>query len=115
MKKLLLIAGPYRDVALEYARCNPLVSAELVEKGAMLHDIGRGMSHTIQHAQLGADLLRARGTVRRLPVLLNVTREQDLRLMSVHSSGYLPVTACRRVQKRRLLLMLIISLTVERG
>ena len=61
----------------------PLFQSDLVEKGAMLHDIGRGTSHTILHAQQGADLLRAGVSARRLPVLLNVIRVQDLRLMNV--------------------------------
>ena len=72
-----------RDVALEYARCNPLVSAELVEKGAMLHDIGRGMSHTIQHAQLGADLLRFLGY-----------REAIARIVECHTGAGLTADEC---------------------
>jgi uncharacterized protein len=48
-------------VALEYAERNPDVNRELVVMGAMLHDIGRGSTHTIQHAQAGADLLRSLG------------------------------------------------------
>jgi len=49
------------DVALEYAQRDTLVAVNLVREGAMLHDIGRGSSHTILHAQRGADLLRAQG------------------------------------------------------
>ncbi|MEN6444245.1 MAG: HD domain-containing protein [Methanoregula sp.] len=47
--------------AAEYARSNPDVDEALVEKGAWLHDIGRATTHSIHHAQAGADLLRARG------------------------------------------------------
>jgi len=50
-----------RDVALGYAELNALVRVDLVRKGSMLHDIGRGSTHTILHAQQGADLLRDRG------------------------------------------------------
>ncbi len=49
------------DVALEYASRNPDVDTSLVEAGAMLHDIGRGSTHSIHHAQYGADLLRSMG------------------------------------------------------
>ena len=49
------------DCALEYAKANPEVDFSLVEKGAMLHDIGRGSSHAIDHSQRGADLLRSQG------------------------------------------------------
>jgi len=47
--------------ALEYAGRNPLVDRHLVITGAMLHDIGRGSTHAIGHAQAGADLLRSMG------------------------------------------------------
>ena len=50
-----------REVAMAYARRNPAVDPDLVEAGAMLHDIGRGTTHSIHHAQLGADLLRSQG------------------------------------------------------
>lgn len=49
------------DCALEYARANPDVDFSLVEQGAMLHDIGRGRTHAIDHSQRGADLLRSQG------------------------------------------------------
>jgi uncharacterized protein len=49
------------EVALGYAAANPEVNFSLVEQGAMLHDIGRGSTHAIDHAQRGADLLRDQG------------------------------------------------------
>jgi uncharacterized protein len=39
----------------------PGVDPETVRLGAMLHDIGRGVSHSIDHAQVGADICRASG------------------------------------------------------
>jgi len=50
-----------RDLALEYARRCPDADPALVEAGAMLHDIGRSITHSIGHAQAGADLLRGNG------------------------------------------------------
>jgi uncharacterized protein len=47
------------DCALEYAGNNPLIDRNLLEAGAMLHDIGRGRMHSIHHAQAGADMCRA--------------------------------------------------------
>ena len=49
------------ECACEYAQHNPSVDFSLVQKGALLHDIGRGITHSIAHAQQGADLLRAQG------------------------------------------------------
>jgi len=49
------------SVAMEYATRSFLVNPELVAKGAMLHDIGRSSTHSIGHAQRGADILRNNG------------------------------------------------------
>jgi uncharacterized protein len=49
------------DCALEYAAANPDINFSTVKEGAMLHDIGRGSTHAIDHAQRGADILRAQG------------------------------------------------------
>ena len=50
-----------REAALAYASRSSSADPRLVEAGAMLHDIGRGSTHTIRHAQTGADLLRSEG------------------------------------------------------
>ncbi len=47
-------------VALRFTG-SPVVDRELVRAGAMLHDIGRGTSHGIDHAQRGAALARSLG------------------------------------------------------
>ena len=60
-EKVIAHCGVVRDVACEYAQRNPSIDFSLVEEGALLHDIGRGSTHTIGHAQAGADLLRAKG------------------------------------------------------
>jgi uncharacterized protein len=49
------------DCAMEYARKCARADPELVLTGALLHDIGRGVTHGIDHAQKGADLLREKG------------------------------------------------------
>jgi len=41
------------DLALTFAE-SPVVDRDLLRAGAMLHDIGRGMTHGIDHAQRGA-------------------------------------------------------------
>jgi uncharacterized protein len=51
-------AGAVTDLALRFSE-SPVVNRDLVRAGAMLHDIGRGRTHGIGHAQRGAD--RARG------------------------------------------------------
>jgi uncharacterized protein len=49
------------DCAREYASHNPDINFDLVITGSMLHDIGRSQTHSIRHAQEGADLLRRQG------------------------------------------------------
>jgi uncharacterized protein len=58
--KVIAHSRAVRDCACEYAQRNVSADLSLVQAGAMLHDIGRGRTHTIAHAQQGADLLRAR-------------------------------------------------------
>lgn len=47
------------ECALEYASNIDLVDLSLVRTGAMLHDIGRGSTHSIAHGQKGADIIRS--------------------------------------------------------
>lgn len=60
-RKVIEHCSAVRDLALEYARRCPEADRALVEEGAMLHDIGRSVTHSIGHAQAGADLLRRQG------------------------------------------------------
>lgn len=82
-EKVVAHCRAVRDVALEYAQQNPRVSAALVHQGAMLHDIGRGKSHTLLHAQQGADLLRANGF-----------SEAVARIVECHTGAGLTVDEC---------------------
>ena len=81
--KVLTHCHAVRDVALEYAKRNTLVSVDLVSEGAMLHDIGRGKSHTILHAQWGADLLRAQGV-----------SEEVARIVECHTGAGITADEC---------------------
>jgi len=49
------------DCALEYAQNDTLADISLVRTGALLHDIGRGSTHSLDHGQAGADILRSMG------------------------------------------------------
>ena len=49
------------DCALEIAGDSPFIDRDLVLAGAMLHDIGRGTTHAIGHAQAGAGICRRLG------------------------------------------------------
>lgn len=60
-RKVIAHCEAVRDLALFYARRCKEADIALVEAGAMLHDIGRSVTHSIGHAQAGADLLRGKG------------------------------------------------------
>ena len=49
------------DLALKIARYFPEAKLELIESGALLHDLGRSRTHGIDHAVEGAKLARALG------------------------------------------------------
>ena len=49
------------DVALSLAGNCPGIDKTLLIKGAMLHDLGRSVTHSLDHAQKGADLSRKNG------------------------------------------------------
>jgi len=82
-EKVIAHCRAVRDVALGYAALNTLVRVDLVQKGSMLHDIGRGTTHTIMHAQQGADLLRARGI-----------SEEIARIVECHTGAGLTADEC---------------------
>ncbi|HVP96062.1 HD domain-containing protein [Methanoregula sp.] len=67
----------------EYARKTPLADPGLVTAGALLHDIGRGRTHSISHAQEGADILREKGFPERL-----------VRIVECHTGAGLTADEC---------------------
>nr|WP_321352491.1 HDIG domain-containing metalloprotein [uncultured Methanoregula sp.] len=60
-EKVIAHCRAVTECAREYASHNPDINFDLVLSGSMLHDIGRSRTHTIHHAQEGADLLRQLG------------------------------------------------------
>jgi uncharacterized protein len=50
-----------RDIALGFCDRSSVANRALVNAGALLHDIGRGVSHAISHAQDGAAWCRSHG------------------------------------------------------
>jgi len=59
-KRVIAHCRSVRDLAIEYLHDN-IMDREVLEAGALLHDIGRGITHGLPHAQAGADLCRRRG------------------------------------------------------
>jgi uncharacterized protein (TIGR00295 family) len=86
-----------RDYALEIAEQNPSADRELVEAGAILHDIGRTRTHGIDHAVEGAEILRREGVDERIVRIVErhigagLTAE-DAEYLGLPPKDYLPET-----------------------
>ena len=86
-----------RDYALEIAEQNQSADRELVEAGALLHDIGRTQTHGIDHAVAGAEILRREGVDDRIVRIVErhigagLTRE-DAEYLGLPPKDYLPET-----------------------
>ena len=81
--KVIAHCRAVRDCACEYATHHPDIVFSLVERGAMLHDIGRSRTHDIRHAQCGADLVRERGL-----------GEEIARIVECHTGAGLSADEC---------------------
>lgn len=60
-RKVIAHCHRVRDLALSYCDHSGIADRELVNAGALLHDIGRGITHSLFHAQAGGDLCRKLG------------------------------------------------------
>ena len=81
--KVIAHCRAVRDCACEYAQQHPSADFFLVQTGAMLHDIGRGSTHSIAHAQQGADFLRTKGF-----------SEEVARIVECHTGAGLTADEC---------------------
>ncbi len=73
------------------------VDVELVEIGALLHDIGRSKTHTVNHAVVGAQIAKAQGLPE--PVIAIIERhvgggitDVEAKTLGWPKSNYTPVT-----------------------
>jgi len=64
-KKVIAPGRSVPDLSIEYWH-EALMNREVLEEGAFLHDIGRGITHGLGHAQAGADLCRRKGLPERV-------------------------------------------------
>ena len=60
-RKVIAHCHRVRDLALSYCDQLGIADQQLVNAGALLHDIGRGKTHSLFHAQAGAALCRQMG------------------------------------------------------
>lgn len=76
---------------------NSKVNLELVKKGALLHDVGRCQSNGIDHAIIGANILRNRGESSEIVMIVErhigagITTEEAI-ILGLPPKSYEPVT-----------------------
>lgn len=73
------------------------VDQRLVSAGALLHDIGRSVDHSIMHAYIGSQIVEAHGLPRELVEIVRKHTgagldEQDVRDMGLPPADYMPST-----------------------
>lgn len=86
-----------RAVAEEIARHIDGADVDLTIAGALLHDIGRSVDHTIMHAYVGAEIVERLGLA---PELVEIVRkhtgagldDQDVEEMGLPHADYMPRT-----------------------
>ncbi|RXE56186.1 phosphohydrolase [Methanoculleus taiwanensis] len=90
-----------RDLALTFA-ADPVVRADLVAAGALLHDIGRGRTHGLDHAEAGGECCRSFGLP--APVTAIVERHIGAGLTADEASllGLLPRDALPRTIEEKI-------------
>jgi len=90
-----------RDLALIYAR-NAGADIELVETGAMLHDIGRAQTHSLAHAQVGADYCRKLGFPERLARIVECHIGAGLTAGECREAGLKPINCIPQTTEEKI-------------
>lgn len=91
------VRGIALRVALEIMRNGYAVDLELVERGALLHDIGRSATHGLEHGYSGGKILRKEGAGERVArvverhVLGGISREEAEK-MGLPAKDFIPET-----------------------
>ena len=84
-------------VAKEIVELIPEVDRNLVLAGALLHDIGRSVDHSIMHAYIGSEIVRAKGLPK---TIVDIVRKHtgaglddlDVEELGLPSADYMPAT-----------------------
>ena len=86
-----------KAVEIAYKIKKAKVNINLVEVGALLHDIGRSKTHGFKHAQIGGKILRARGFPEELARIcethiLGGLDKEDAQSVGLPAKNYIPLT-----------------------
>ena len=96
-KRVVVHCATVRAVAEAIADGIPQADKELIIAGALLHDIGRSVDHSIMHASIGAQIAEKKGLS---PAIVDIIRkhtgagldDDDVREMGLPPGDYMPKT-----------------------
>ena len=96
-KRVVVHCCTVRAVADEIVAGIDGVDRELVTAGALLHDIGRSVDHSIMHAYFGADIARRRGMPSEIVEIIRKHTgagldDQDVQELGLPKGDYMPRT-----------------------
>ncbi|WP_440952078.1 TIGR00295 family protein [Methanococcoides sp. FTZ1] len=92
-----VVSGIAVEIAAAYREAGNDVDLEIVEIGALLHDIGRSRTHGIRHALEGVSIAEELGLDSRIVMIIKnhigagITRQEAL-VLGIPEDDYLPVT-----------------------
>ncbi len=84
-----------REISLRIQRTGVGLDPELVRLGALVHDIGRSQSHSLDHGLIGAEILRTSESCRRM--FGEADREALAKMCERHIGGGIPASFAARV------------------
>ena len=96
-RRVIIHCCTVEAVAKEIASRIAGVDRDLVEAGALLHDIGRSVDHSIMHAYIGSQIVKGHGLS---PALVDIVRkhtgagldDEDVAEMDLPPADYMPRT-----------------------
>lgn len=91
-----------QTVALRYARASGIADTGLVAMGACLHDIGRGFTHSLHHAQRGAAYCREIGLPEEVARIVECHTGAGLSADECTLLGLLPISCIPRTLEERI-------------
>jgi uncharacterized protein len=91
-----------RDLALAYAGGSGVFDQGLVNAGALLHDIGRGVTHSLHHAQAGAEYCRNAGLSQEIARIVECHTGAGLTSDECTLLGLLPVDCMPQTGEEKL-------------
>ncbi|MFX1258277.1 MAG: HDIG domain-containing metalloprotein [Promethearchaeota archaeon] len=96
------VAEKSLEIANKINKAKELVDKNLIEIGALLHDIGRSKSHGFNHALIGAKILRERGFPEKLAKIcethiLGGLDKEDAQMAGIPVRNYFPSTLEEKV------------------